>query len=291
MKKTIIYGAGVNGKLAAESIKHKNAFDKFADVLAFADRDQNLWGRDICGIKVISPDDIVSYAYDEIVVTVGGDTDALIVQLVDNYGVIREKITPNYFDTFDTLYAASLRFLASQSNIIRSREIQGAVAECGVWKGGFAKYINHCFPDRTLYLFDTFCGFSEHDVEIDKKNNVGGKRDTSYFFDTSEEYVRSKLPYPDKAEFRVGRFPETAVGLEGERFAFVRLDMDLYQPTLDGLNFFYPLMSRGGLVMVHDYFDYFGWTGVKKAVDEFCAENGTGIISVGDKLSVSIIKQ
>jgi O-methyltransferase len=66
---------------------------------------------------------------------------------------------------------------------------------------------------------------------------------------------------------REGIFPETATGLEDETFAFVHLDADLYQSTLDGLNFFYPRLSPGGCIIVHDY--NHNWEGVTKAVDEF----------------------
>lgn len=44
-------------------------------------------------------------------------------------------------------------------------------------------------------------------------------------------------------EARKGRVPETFVGLETERFAFVLLDMDVYPPTRDALRFFYPRLS------------------------------------------------
>ena len=294
MKKIILYGAGVNGRLAAEAIKTRNAFGNFADLVAFADRNEKLWGSEIDGVKVIAPSDIIHYEYDEIVNTVsdneafeGFEPEYIVEQLVNNYRVSRERITINTFNTYNTI---ALHYLESQAKIIYDRKMIGSVAECGVWRGEYAKYINYFFPDRTLYLFDTFSGFSEGDVAIDKKNSVGSDRDTSCFENTSVEYVRSKLPSPNKAEFRMGHFPETAEGLEQERFVFVRLDMDLYQPTLEGLKVFYPLLSPGGIIMIHDYFDYYGWSGVKKAVDEFCDENTVGITAVGDKLSVALVK-
>jgi O-methyltransferase len=61
---------------------------------------------------------------------------------------------------------AALRLLSDQLN---QRHIPGAAAEFGVYKGEFAKEINHCFPDRELYLFDSFTGFCAEDIWQSKK--------------------------------------------------------------------------------------------------------------------------
>jgi hypothetical protein len=50
---------------------------------------------------------------------------------------------------------------------IYRREVPGCVAELGVYKGDFAKRNNIHFPDRKLFLFDTFDGFDERDVSIE----------------------------------------------------------------------------------------------------------------------------
>ena len=47
--------------------------------------------------------------------------------------------------------------------------IQGSVAECGVYLGDFAYFINKYFSNRTMYLFDTFEGFDVRDVEKEKE--------------------------------------------------------------------------------------------------------------------------
>ena len=45
---------------------------------------------------------------------------------------------------------------------------KGECAEAGVFEGDFAKWINQYFPDRKLYLFDTFEGFDMRDIEKEK---------------------------------------------------------------------------------------------------------------------------
>jgi O-methyltransferase len=50
------------------------------------------------------------------------------------------------------------------SERIMHRQVPGAIAELGVYKGEMAAVLNRLFPDRKLYLFDTFEGFSENDL-------------------------------------------------------------------------------------------------------------------------------
>ena len=74
--------------------------------------------------------------------------------------------------------------------------------------------------------------------------------------------------HPENCVIKNGYFPETAEGLEDETFAFVSLDPDLYAPVLSGLEFFYPRLSGGGVIVVHDY-DNKQFEGVRRAVFEF----------------------
>ncbi len=57
---------------------------------------------------------------------------------------------------------------------IYNNGIEGSVAECGVYKGKFSKKINECFPDRNLYLFDTFEGFDERSIRSEMSMGGGG---------------------------------------------------------------------------------------------------------------------
>ncbi|MBR4209498.1 MAG: hypothetical protein IKQ96_04675, partial [Lachnospiraceae bacterium] len=47
----------------------------------------------------------------------------------------------------------------------RLANVPGAVAELGVYRGQFASCMNRLFPERTLYLFDTFEGFDPEELE------------------------------------------------------------------------------------------------------------------------------
>ena len=64
-----------------------------------------------------------------------------------------------------------------------------------------------------------------------------------------------------------GWIPERFNEVSNQEFIFVHLDVDLYQPTLDSLDFFYSKLKKNGVIIVDDY-DFFS-TGVKTSVDEW----------------------
>jgi len=57
-----------------------------------------------------------------------------------------------------------------------------------------------------------------------------------------------------------------------------------------GLEFFYPRMSRGGILMLHDYSSLF-WDGAKKAIDESCNKNGEYVVLMPDKSGSAFIRK
>jgi O-methyltransferase len=171
------------------------------------------------------------------------------------------------------------------SEEIKRNNVNGNVAEVGVYKGDFAKRLNIVFGDRKLYLFDTFEGFSSEDVQFEQKNNFStGKQD---FSDTSIEVVRSKMKHPENCVFMKGKFPETAAGLE-EEFCFVSLDADLYLPIYEGLKYFYPRLSPRGYIFIHD-FNNEEYAGAREAVSQFCSEQRIGFTPIPDIGGTAII--
>lgn len=163
--------------------------------------------------------------------------------------------------------------------------IEGSIAEAGVYKGGTAAIMNRLFPDRKLYLFDTFGGFDERDLKKeDEANRYNEKLD---FSDTTVEIVMEKMMYPGNCIVKKGWFPESASGIN-DTFAFVRLDMDLYEPIYAGLEFFYPRMEKGGYIAVHDCRSM-RFAGAREAVLDFCKENHLNYMCMPDELGTAII--
>lgn len=183
-------------------------------------------------------------------------------------------------------------FLQRFAEVARKKSIIGSVAEGGVYRGEFAKYINRYFPDRNCYLFDTFEGFTDYDIEKEHGSSMLAGTDTAanHLKNVNIEEVLAKMPNRDKIILRVGRFPETAQGID-DVFAFVNLDMNLYEPTIEGLRFFYPRMSEGGVILIHDYFNSI-CPNIETAIDDFEHELGRSVrrMPIGDDLSMAIVK-
>jgi O-methyltransferase len=181
-------------------------------------------------------------------------------------------IDKNYFDYI------RLATLELVSHEIHKKKLEGSVAELGVYKGKFARYINQYFPDRLLYLFDTFQGFDKRDIDREANNNFSaGDQD---FSDTSIESVLKLMPYPKNCKIVKGFFPESAKDIEAQ-FVFVSLDTDLYEPIYNGLSFFYPRMTAGSYIFIHD-FNNDAYKGTRGAVERFCLEQKISFLPIPD---------
>jgi O-methyltransferase len=148
-----------------------------------------------------------------------------------------------------------------------AKYLPGDFAECGVYRGGSALWLCQLVHDtgKTLYLFDSFAGLPKPHPTHDPYFREGAMA-------APLASVQQRLSgFQHLTEFRAGGLPETFRGLERKQYAFVHIDVDLYQPTLDCCVYFYPRLTPGGVLL----FDEYGWPaahGEKEAVDEYFAD-------------------
>ena len=181
---------------------------------------------------------------------------------------------------------ARLVMFLENARLIDSERIAGSLAELGVYKGTTAKLLHELMPERTLWLFDTFAGFHEGDLAGERGRPAGFR-----FDDTSVEAVLKHVGASPNVRACKGRFPETAGAVpDGERFALVHLDADLHKPTADALAFFYPRMSPGGFIVLHDYGSG-AWPGIAEAADAFFADKPEGLVRIPDKSGTAIVRR
>jgi len=174
-----------------------------------------------------------------------------------------------------------LFFLVSSALDLEERNVEGSVAELGVYRGASAKVLRELLPERPLYLFDTFEGFDARDL------GDGDPREG--FFHESLERVKKFIGEADDIHYCPGRFPDTASALpEGETFALVHLDMDLYDPTRAACEVFFERLAPGGLLIIHDYHSG-TWPGVKRAVDEFFSDKPECPALIPDKSGTAVV--
>jgi O-methyltransferase len=170
-----------------------------------------------------------------------------------------------------------------------ARELPGAFAECGVWRGGSVLAMVLTLQelgrsDRDLYLYDTFEGMTEpteRDVssidrpalEIWQEARARGERPFPEYFDPelfNERAVSELLlgtGYPaERLHFVRGPVEQTLPAQAPDRLALVRLDTDWYDSTRHEMEQLYPRLVPGGVLIVDDYGH---WDGARQAVDEY----------------------
>jgi len=277
---------------AAHVVKEKIEKERLAyEIIAFADNNKDLQNEKLFGKLVIAPQNITAIKFDEIIVAAQRITfvESIVGQLTTEYKIPLERINTKFvFSTVEI--EARLIALKNVSQIIYGSKIKGETAELGVYQGEFAKHINKLFPDRKLYLFDTFEGFHANDI---KKNlEIGNQINTANqkydFSDTNEFIVLNKMEHPENCVVKKGYFPETAVGVK-EKFAFVSLDADLHNPMYEGLQYFYPRLEKGGYIFIHDYFNDV-YPGTRRAVTDYNAVEKIHYVALGDNHSIAIVK-
>lgn len=280
--KCFVYGAGIQGREIAFRLK-KYGYN----CLGFIDKSGEVKETD--GLNVIHPDELSGYDYDKIFIGSVIHSDSMEKALID-MGVPTKKIDKSFISV-----PAGARRLFIESFNIQTKNISGAIAELGVYRGDFSKELNEVFSED-LYLFDTFTGVDQRDIEPEddetKKNIQCG-----CMGNTSAELVMSRMKNPDRVKIISGYFPETAELIENDiKYKFVYLDVDLYKPTISGLYYFSEHLADGGCILVDDYFDYIFGSSIKKAVSEFLkVQESNGIfwtsIPIGDGTSLALIKR
>jgi O-methyltransferase len=149
------------------------------------------------------------------------------------------------------------------------QNVPGDTAECGVFEGAGSYLICRANAQNTLhqrhhFLFDSFEGLS-----------APAAQDGSYWtagdMSASVETVQKNLAEFTGFSFHKGWIPDRFPDVENRRFAFVHIDVDLYEPTRDSLEFFYPRMSEGGILVCDDY-AYSSCPGATEAVNTFLAD-------------------
>ncbi len=178
-----------------------------------------------------------------------------------------------------------LQALIDATEHVVANDIPGAFVECGVWKGGSMMAVADTLirlgaTDRELILFDTFTGMTEPTPE-DADSPYDGyglhamwKRRTNWIGVPADEVRAAMLStgYPaERITLVEGPVEETVPDRAPDTIALLRLDTDWYASTKHEMEHLYPLLTRGGVLVLDDYGHY---AGARRAVDEALAAHG-----------------
>ena len=153
------------------------------------------------------------------------------------------------------------------------KNIPGDIAECGVFHGGssFLMLEASVGSKKHLHGFDSFEGLSEpKDVDLNSPDYTFKwvKNDMRFDMSTTEKNLEK---FKGSFTLYKGWIPSRFNEVKDKKFSFVHIDVDLYEPTKDALEFFYSRMSPGGVLLCDDY-GSLACPGAKKAMDEFFSD-------------------
>ena len=175
-------------------------------------------------------------------------------------------------------FSKKLRFysLFQMAEQTLKKNLKYDVVECGVWWGhstwALSKIIQKSGQDINFHVFDSFEG-GLSDVKERDKNIVRDLTKEEILiqknqFASDENFVRNNLKEFNFVKFYKGWIPERFKEVENKKFQFVNVDVDLYQPTYDSFEFFFPRLVEGGVIHCDDY-NVCQFLGCKDAVDEY----------------------
>lgn len=168
------------------------------------------------------------------------------------------------------------------------------IVECGVGSGESLSYIHKISKlmnfETQIWAFDSFEGFPKFSIEDKGKYKTGFNKPIYKLYDV--EYVKKTMKSYDidveqieKCKFIKGFFPESFKHYNGDSIDFLHIDVDLYNSYKHCLEYFWPYLKEGSVVVFDEYKnkdDLYKWPGASKAIDEFFFKN---------KLDVQKIRQ
>lgn len=165
-------------------------------------------------------------------------------------------------------------------HLIRQAPIHhGHVVELGCWRGlsafQIANYLSQRGTDfgrQKFFIFDSFRGLSEIDAVDQPQDDPRSKSADQALrsrFAASLGVVQSNLVrFSDLLVFFEGWIPKRFPEVGNETFSFVHVDVDLYEPIKQSIEFFYPRLAKHG-IMVFDDYGCAQFPGARRAVDDF----------------------
>lgn len=173
----------------------------------------------------------------------------------------------------------------------------GLMVECGCWNGlsslvmcEYLRARQPHFRGEGFHIFDSFEGLSEPTAadalpgktisELQQKfGTVAGA------FRGRREDVRAALSDFPEVTFHQGWLPAILQEEPEARYKFVHIDVDLYEPTLGAVAYFYPRLVEGGLIICDDY-GSLAYPGARRAIDEFSAAHHLSPLTISTAQAV-----
>jgi Macrocin-O-methyltransferase (TylF) len=220
--------------------------------------------------------------------------EALLDAHFEQFDILPKDIWRNF--SLYTRRTFLKRFLSHYELFRRTINLPGDIVEFGVYRGAslmawanFLEIRNMGDRQKRVFGFDNFAGFGELTDADGPDDESVGKTSGGFSSEDFEAPLRDVIsifdrdrfiPYKDRIVLIKGDIEETLPRFveehSGIRISLLHFDVDLYRPTILGLELLWDLVVPGGVVA----FDEYGiapWEGESKAVDEFFADRDVTI--------------
>jgi len=179
-------------------------------------------------------------------------------------------------------------------------DITGWQVECGCWKGLSSYVLNHQskrlnpgHDGSGFMIIDSFEGLSQPTQEDSVRQALNPelfRAEYSHpagFFDCPQEAVRRALSEFPAIEYHQGWIPEALSSLPEKTYSFVHIDLDLHDPIRGAIDYFFPRLAKGGVIVLDDYGSLF-WPGAMKAGDDGAAAFGQTLVPLSSGQAIIV---
>ncbi|EIC21469.1 TylF/MycF/NovP-related O-methyltransferase [Thiorhodovibrio frisius] len=164
-----------------------------------------------------------------------------------------------------------LEIVLSHLHQVLEAQVHGAVVELGCCMGTTSLFIRRLLDAREsrrrFIVYDSFLGLPAKRAE-DESLDGSIVREGSCKCEREVLLANFHQAGLRPPEIREGWFRALPARSYPESIAFAFLDGDFYQSIWDSLNIVYPRLSRGGVIVMHDYSSLM-LPGVERACSEF----------------------
>ena len=146
-------------------------------------------------------------------------------------------------------------------NSILDDNIEGDLIETGVWRGGATIFMQAMLKlngveNKKVWVADSFRGLPKPDIKNfsqDKGLNLYKIKLLNVSLEKVKQNFEKYNLLDENVIFLKGWFKDTLPNAPIEKLSLLRLDGDLYESTIQSLQYLYPKLSVGGYVIIDDY--------------------------------------
>jgi O-methyltransferase/8-demethyl-8-(2,3-dimethoxy-alpha-L-rhamnosyl)tetracenomycin-C 4'-O-methyltransferase len=157
---------------------------------------------------------------------------------------------------------------------VENEGVPGDFIEAGVWRGGVIILMRalldaYQIAGRRVFAADSFAGIPTNNRAINDPVDMWNDRWIASLEEVQWNIARFGV-LDERILFLPGFFSDSLKHLARERFALIRLDSDSYDSVETSLDYLYPLLSKGGIVIIDDWH----LPGCKMAVVDYRTRHG-----------------